>query len=144
MHTDGAFLAISKNLSSIGKDDRTSARVPPSIISILPEIFFSNSFSFKLMSSTVVNSFISNICYLLDLRPAEIAMHLAVSILSPVSIHTYIPALRRVSIVVRTSSCNLSSTPVIPRYSMSPSIDSMASMISSSLLERLALARLYR
>lgn len=47
------------------------------------------------------------------------AIHLAVSILSPVNIHILTPAFRRSSKVILTSSCSLSSTPVSPSSSRS-------------------------
>lgn len=46
------------------------------------------------------------------------AMHLAVSTLSPVSIHILTPPIRSASMVMATSSCNLSSTPVMPTKSI--------------------------
>ena len=45
-------------------------------------------------------------------------MQVAVSTLSPVNIQTFIPALRKLSIVVATSSCNKSSTPVTHKKSI--------------------------
>lgn len=47
-----------------------------------------------------------------DLRLVEFAMHLAVSILSPVSIHILIPARLNESMQSAMLFCNLSSTPV--------------------------------
>jgi len=81
--------------------------------------------------------------YLLSLNPALIAMQVAVSILSPVSIQIYIPAALRDSIVSPTSSYNLSSTPVMPNSSISVSNSSMHSVIRASLSPRLALASVY-
>jgi hypothetical protein len=46
------------------------------------------------------------------------AMHLAVSTLSPVNIHILTPPILRASMVIATSSCNLSYTPVIPTKSI--------------------------
>mmetsp|Transcript_2771 Transcript_2771/g.8937 ORF Transcript_2771/g.8937 Transcript_2771/m.8937 type:complete len:212 (+) Transcript_2771:1028-1663(+) len=54
-------------------------------------------------------------------RRAEAAMHRAVSSLSPVSIHTRMPALRSVSNVPRTLCCSRSSTPVTASSSRSHS-----------------------
>jgi hypothetical protein len=60
----------------------------------------------------------TNISYYGDLRPVDIAIHYAVSTLSPVNIHIFIPALRNVSIVGAISSYSISSTPVIPSNSI--------------------------
>mmetsp|Transcript_9780 Transcript_9780/g.23236 ORF Transcript_9780/g.23236 Transcript_9780/m.23236 type:complete len:230 (-) Transcript_9780:1999-2688(-) len=65
-------------------------------------------------------------------RREEMAMHVAVSTLSPVSIHTRTPALRSVSSVVLTRSCSLSSTPVSPRSSKLHSSSSTAERIDCS------------
>ena len=51
----------------------------------------------------------------------DMAMHVAVSTLSPVSIQMRMPACLKDSSVVLTSSCNLSSTPVNPSNSKSDS-----------------------
>mmetsp|Transcript_11533 Transcript_11533/g.46639 ORF Transcript_11533/g.46639 Transcript_11533/m.46639 type:complete len:236 (+) Transcript_11533:3492-4199(+) len=61
------------------------------------------------------------------------AMQVAVSILSPVSIQTLMPALRSVSSVLLTCSCSLSSTPVRPISSRPRSSRSITSATSSSL-----------
>lgn len=99
------------------------------------------------MSITVLGTFfsffISKNCYLLDFIPADIAMLFAVSILSPVSIQIWMPAFLSVSIVLNTSSYNLSSTPVTPKYSIFHSMLSIASYINYSLLLNDALALLY-
>ena len=50
MQTEGAFFAISKNLSSKEFEDNTIDRDCPSIISMLPDIFFSNSLSLDYIS----------------------------------------------------------------------------------------------
>jgi len=57
-----------------------------------------------------------------NLKPAAIAIHLAVSTLSPVNIQILIPAYLRLSIVSLTLSYNLSSTPVTPNNSISDSM----------------------
>jgi hypothetical protein len=98
-------LEIMKKLSSRDGFERTMESDWPSIISMSSAMFLlSSSLSASRMSCSLVASLISRIVYFLDLRPADMAMHLAVSILSPVSIHTYMPALLSVSIVERTSS----------------------------------------
>jgi len=60
----------------------------------------------------------------LDYIPVEIAIHFAVSTLSPVNIQILIPACLNDSIVFATSSYNLSSTPVTPNKSISFSSNS--------------------
>lgn len=45
----------------------------------------------------------------------DIAILIAVSILSPVNIHIFNPAYLKQKIVSSTLSCNLSSIPVIPK-----------------------------
>ena len=63
-------------------------------------------------SSLTMTSFIHSLSRL-QVR----AMEMAVSSLSPVSIHTWMPASRRASIVSGTPSCSLSSTAVAPSSS---------------------------
>ena len=60
-------------------------------------------------------------------------MHVAVSTLSPVSIHTFIPAFLKLSIVKATSSCNKSSTPVTHKKSILFSILDTTCVIFSCL-----------
>ena len=52
------------------------------------------------------------------MSPVEIDMQVAVSTLSPVNIHNLIPAFLKLSIVVATSFCNKSSTPVTHKNSI--------------------------
>ena len=105
--TEGAKVAALKKRSSNKGSDISSSRVQPSIIrSVL--VFYSNSSSLALASLIVSRSLMKNICWRRSLKPAEMAMHKAVSTLSPVSIQTYIPPARSDSIVTATSFCNLS------------------------------------
>lgn len=64
----------------------------------------------------------------------------AVSILSPVNIHTLMPAFLSISIVFGTPNCNLSSIAVAPKTIKFVSISSAACCIFSSRLRRLVAA----
>ncbi len=103
-HTLGAIVADWKNISSIPLLLMHISRVCPSIINIFFSAARENfciacSHCFKLVSS-----FIKNSCWCLDLKPALIAMQVAVSTLSPVNIQTWMPALLSDSMVMATSS----------------------------------------
>jgi len=90
--TEFAFLATLKNLSHKFKFASTTSRVVPVIISIWLSIRLLNSSRALMISYSTTRSFfsftliISKIDSFLDFKPVDIAMHLAVSILSPVSI----------------------------------------------------------
>jgi hypothetical protein len=98
--------------------------VYPSMTSSVLAAIVSNFFRSSLTAVSLVCSFMMKICYDLDLNPALTAMQQAVSTLSPVSIHTCMPACLNLSIVSATSSYNLSSTPVTPSSSISYSSSS--------------------
>ena len=108
MQTDlkeGAPFTGSKNLASIAGSERMASKVSPSIINMQLRDLVSSYFKFsynRILLSLI--SFSSRILWRLVLKPAEIAIHLAVSILSPVSIHICIPAFLSVSTVYITSS----------------------------------------
>jgi len=101
--TAGAFVATVKNLFFILSFDVAVVMVFPSIIRTVFNLFSNSSNSFKTSYSSSKDSIV-NKPYELDFIPAEIPIHVAVSILSPVSIHTAIPASRIDSKVERMSS----------------------------------------
>ena len=107
-HTLGASVAVEKNFSSRLLVERIMSKLYPSIISMSFSAFWAN---FANISSTCFQlciSLMKNNCWFLLLKPALIAMQVAVSTLSPVSIHIWMPALRRLSMVSATSSWSLS------------------------------------
>ncbi len=118
--THGAFIASSKKFYS-------RFFLPPSIVSrVFPSIMRTVDVILGVISlidcSTSTPSSISRIkdswclrCF----KPALIAMLVAVSTLSPVSIHTWMPADFKDSMVSCTLFWSLSSTPVTPRNSRS-------------------------
>ncbi len=77
-----------------------------------------NSFNWFYNSRLSVWSLITNRFSLVCLIPVEMEIQIAVSTLSPVNIHTFIPAFRIFSKEAFISSYSLSSTPVIHRNSM--------------------------
>lgn len=87
-HTDGDFVDSWKNLSSSFLLVKKKSKDYPSIIKTTELARLENSSSFYYASRASVISLIKNICSDLFLNPAEIAMQVAVSILSPVSIQT--------------------------------------------------------
>ena len=110
---------------------KAKSKVSPSIINKWGSIFIFLLYSSNLLNKTSTgvldfsfdSLFISSflIVYILcvfALSPAEIEIQVAVSTLSPVNIHTFIPAFLKLSIVVATSSCNKSSTPVTHKKSI--------------------------
>ena len=121
-HTHGAFIASSKNFYSIlFLPLSIVSSVFPSIISTVMAILGEISL---IDCSTLTSSSISRInqrwcrrCF----KPALIAMEVAVSTLSPVNIHTWIPADFKDSMVNCTLFWSLSSTPVTPKNSRSVS-----------------------
>jgi len=72
-------------------------------------------------------------CIIWVINPHDIAILIAVSTLSPVNTHTLIPAFLNASIVVSTSSYNLSSIAVVPTNIKSYSIILYNSSICFSL-----------
>ena len=112
--------------------------------SVLAIISWSISlFSLLLLLSSKSSYFIVNIFWFLLLIPAEIDIQVAVSTLSPVNIHTFIPAFLKLSIVPMTSSCSKSSTPVTHKKSKLFSNLLTTSAIFSFLWSIEALASLY-
>ena len=83
-----------------------------------------------------------NRSFRLALRPELIAIEVAVSTLSPVSIQICMPADLRSSIVRWTFSYNLSSTPVTPKNSKSLSNSVTTLLIACSLCFSFYLASL--
>jgi len=141
-HTQGAAEAILKNCSSRSSLCKKISRVYPSIMSIVLVLVLNSSRS-NCASLQLSMSLIKKNSYLRSLNPALIAIHVAVSTLSPVSIHTWIPAFLMAWIEIATSFCSLSSTPVIPNSSISSSSSLITSCTSYSLLFRSAFAAMY-
>lgn len=98
--------------------------------------------SFCSMSESSI-SLITNISWVGVFKLVEMAIHCAVSTLSPVNIHIYIPAFLNASMVGWISSWSISSTPVIPNNSISYSKISMALEHFRSRSSRLFLASSY-
>ena len=109
---------IEDSIKVLGSSFRIIPRAVPSMSKILFRLLWLKSISLFLIAKASL-SFISKKSYVLVLIPAITAIHLAVATLSPVNIHTLIPAFLIDSIVIATSSYNLSSTPVTPRKSIS-------------------------
>ncbi len=59
----------------------------------------SNCLSWYSISAGLVISFMKKCCWVRFFNPVEMLIHVAVSTLSPVNIHTYIPACLKLSIV---------------------------------------------
>jgi hypothetical protein len=88
----------------------------PSITNTVFFIAFLLLYTFNLFWRSIWSliSLIMNMSSFFDLRPVLILTLIAVSYLSPVNIHIFIPANFKDSIVSYTLSCSLSSTPVTP------------------------------
>jgi hypothetical protein len=102
--TLGDLVASMKNLSSSFLFDKKKSKDVPSIIRITLLAFLEYSSSRYWASKESAISRIKKIYSDLFLNPAEIAIQVAVSILSPVSIQTWIPAFLRLSITTATLS----------------------------------------
>mmetsp|Transcript_39083 Transcript_39083/g.100120 ORF Transcript_39083/g.100120 Transcript_39083/m.100120 type:complete len:221 (-) Transcript_39083:395-1057(-) len=107
-------------MNSSRKSSIAMARALPSTTKQAP--FFFLHWSIFVANSSLVRAVRVNTEHPFGNRRAEVAMHFAVSTLSPVNIHTFMPALRKTSSVCRTFVCSLSSTPVTPNMSMFTSI----------------------
>lgn len=112
-------MAILKKFSCKSSHWRIVSSVVPSMISVVFWIERTRSLIFSSHSAFDESSRIKNKSFLRAFNPELIAIDVAVSTLSPVSIQICIPADFRSSIVRCTFSCSLSSTPVTPKNSKS-------------------------
>ena len=117
-----------------------TARVFPSTMSIWEPLHFLYSVMWAWTLFFVVKPTISKTVYFCACNPVAIAMHFAVSTLSPVNIHTWMSAWRIFWIVRVTFSWSRSSTPVTQRNSMFISRRWISAWISSSLFVKEVLA----
>ena len=132
--THEALIASSKNYcSKYGPLIRMVSKVLPSIIKTVVAIFDEKAL---ICSSTCLassSSLMNWSWWFLCFSPELMAMLVAVSTLSPVSIQIWIPADLRDSMVTWTFDWSLSSTPVTPKNSKSVSNSCRTAWIDFSL-----------